>query len=200
MEVKDLLPVLGIILGWVLSELSKYFRESNVDRKLINRIVSELLFVRYETYQFIVFSKGAIEIHGYGQDAERERQRLMNKHLISLDSIVDSYEDLFDSIASYDPILAKKFIHQITILSRTQEIKLNEVSKIPEIYEDIISDLNIVHNKSIECIDKVILKLSFKSSLVLWISIRKELKKDMTSLGNWSKSVNERILKKSKYK
>lgn len=66
-EIIDLLSVLGVIFGWLLSELSKYFREIKGDKKLINIIIAELLFLRYEIYQFSSFARGAIDTYDRGR-------------------------------------------------------------------------------------------------------------------------------------
>jgi len=191
MEIKDLLPLIGVIFGWVLSELSKYFRERGSDKKLINRIIAELLFLRYEISQFNSFAKGALEVYGSGPAAEKERQRVMDKHLISVDKISNSYDEMFKDIASYDPILAKNIVHQITTLRKMKEIKFDEMAKVPDFYEAMLSSVIEVHKKANDYIEKLALKLSLKISLLLWLRMKYEFKKNINSLDKWGQSFNK---------
>lgn len=178
--------VVGALVGWVLNGVSKFNDGRKEDKKLLNRIIAELLFLKYEVNQQEGFIKGSIVLHGYSWEAEKERQRMIEKNLGYLEVLDSDYGELFDRIASYDPILGEETMHQIILYRQLKEKKMSEISKIPSVYEKILTEMEMTMRLTSCNIEKAILKLSFESSKSLGRRMKKKLKK--------SSEVNERLL------
>ena len=52
LEFKDWLPVLGIILGWVLSQIASYYRDTREKRKLLTIAMFTLLYVYFDRVRY----------------------------------------------------------------------------------------------------------------------------------------------------
>lgn len=52
MELKDWLPIGGIVLGWILSQIASYYRDTREERKLLSITMSTLLFVYFDRLRY----------------------------------------------------------------------------------------------------------------------------------------------------
>ena len=109
------------------------------DKKLINQIITQLLIFRYQLKQYNAFVKGVVEVYGSSPEAEKERQRIMEKHYITGDDIGKSFSDIFDKVSAFDRILAVSIGHKVTRMKKIKDEKLNSVYILPPIYETLLN-------------------------------------------------------------
>lgn len=171
------LPIIGILLGWLLNELSGRFKGYHDDIKTIKKILSYLLYLR--DYQITIINnfresaKYATELKLDFHKMEKRRQRNNDLSFIKIIEINQMYESIRDEISLIDPILAYKISNLVLPMRDFEKMNFNEISKVDTLYISTILRYENVLELGIVGIDNAIKKLSFKIGIVSYFKCLK---------------------------
>ncbi len=172
MELKDLLPLFGIAVGWLLAEGSAYGKREIERKRAVGRSLSVLYFFFMEMVQV----KAAQErVKNLGNDVkvwERERQRSFKQYTLKDEDLAEKISATADSIGEYYPIEAYKLRE---VLAKYQFIKnknLDYFTASPGLYVALLSGNEIGHMIHQHELELIIRFLAFRQSKILWARIR----------------------------
>ena len=104
-ELKYIIPVGTLIIGWLLNEVSQSLRTRATDRRAIARALSDLLEIRHQTFGL----KAAFDEFGKRFNLPNNFQLILLNYfdniLPSADDLRKKYNETVDAVASADPIL-----------------------------------------------------------------------------------------------
>jgi hypothetical protein len=194
--------IVSITLGWFLNELSQWFRTRKEDKKVIKRVLYNLLetyftFNQLNTYDLIHLLTDRLLIRFPVQDQSFETKDYLNKLFSEIingfikDDIVGRLEKIeigytlsIENLAAVDPITAyrlngkTRIIETFDILQEhikekvAQSIELNV-----QFQEHIDSIKSQIINEAINDLEDEILAISFSINILTWIKAKNTLKR-----------------------
>ena len=220
-----LFSIIGIVLGWILNQLSQWFRVRKDDKRkvklvLFNLLETYFLFSRSDTdkyfdyYKKCFLSKVPKEIRSVvKQQFESAIDLNLIPNFITPDLIEESkkvrssYESSINSLAEIDPILAYYLNGKTDILERFDKIEgwLDSISPNNEIEEEhfntgVDKAMNIIKpdlvEETIDDLKRDVLKVAWKINPVVWFKARKALKRlERNANESIKKQINELVEK-----
>ncbi len=182
MEIKDVIPLVGVFVGWLLSTISTNAARSIENRKIINRTITTLMHMLRETKRAHSLLKGGRDY--YKDDfTESERIRTMELHLqpISLEHHIKVAEEL----AGCNPILSVQ-LHDILISQKAfMNQNLKSVEAAPELYEYMLTLFDSVYEVSSVKLEKMILRLALQKGIVSWLRYQFFFRFQEKDMPNW---------------
>jgi hypothetical protein len=105
-EYKYYLPVLGVIIGWFLNELSLKFRKNRDDKRQIRSIISQLFELKFRLEQMIPIFEDARENGTDIHILELVLSPILESEQKELKSIIEDLRISVKIISSFDPFIA----------------------------------------------------------------------------------------------
>jgi len=191
MDAKDLIPLLGVAVGWLLSEASTHARLSRENRKTINRTIATLLEMRRETKRAYFLLEGGRDYYKESF-SEAHRKQLMELHLqpLSLEKHLKVAEDL----ASINPILSINLNGLLVSQKAFMNQNLESIESAPELYEFMLSLFKIMYEKSSEKLKEMVLRLALQQGPITWIRYAFFFQFQEMEMENWGEHA-EKIAK-----
>jgi hypothetical protein len=182
--------VVGSLLGWVLTELSQVFRNNGEIKRTVNKVIFNLLNIRYELTKLdnedvsaIIINKmhekmgdplPSHDVHEITEIINNESKELLEFNAFeSLEEISKKFDDVLQEFAKIDPISAYRLSDEAKIFRKIDDLEdyLDAIQKKygAVISEDIFLELqkylkDKVFKESIDSLEKEIIKLSYKTS------------------------------------
>jgi hypothetical protein len=160
MELKALIPLLGVLVGWFLSEASVLMRSTREERTITNRVVAALLFLRHRSQRASFLIIGAQKFHGDGF-SEKVRQHYLDTHMRPVTK--DQYKELIADLSGVSPLLAidvQEIVYSHIALFVQKMENLEKLS--PEFWEANVEVFNEAYTASAKGLEKAILSLAWK--------------------------------------
>ncbi|MGI2224115.1 hypothetical protein [Shewanella frigidimarina] len=188
MDIKDLIPLIGVAVGWMLSEASTHTRISRENRKTINKAITTLLQMRIEIKRAKFLLQGG---QNYYKEnfSETHRKHLMELHLQPL--ALEPHLKVAEELAGVNPLLSVK-LHGLLVSQKafmSQNLKAIEAT--PELYEFMLSLFNDLYEKSTEKLKEMILRLALQQSLFTWARYSFFFRFQETEMENWGEHADK---------
>ena len=110
MKFESLLPyvsgIIGVIIGWFLSELSSWFRDKRSERMVISKALSELLEIRHIVLRLPEVTSYIMGLFGGSSSDRYEMELLFKTFLPSSEELRSRYQQAVDDLAYIDPASA----------------------------------------------------------------------------------------------
>jgi len=174
-------PLIGVIIGWLLNEVSSLMRLKYDDVKAYRSTLTDLFRMRsYLNNILLNIHRAAEYANKLNFDiAEMEKRRRRNNELIieNIDDIEKSFKSSLNKISCIDPLIAYDISSFIDGLTKLNALKLDNVVKDNLLYINAILQIEITLEIMMMKFDKTIVKLSKKVGVVHYFKIKKYLKK-----------------------
>lgn len=164
--------VIGVVVGWGLSEYSAYKKLKLSQKECINRIIAKLVYIRDKAVTFNSAHSSLLAIIKDAADKEEIRHNFIIKH--GAHNFKKDLIDTLDTLSAYDTELAIQINRRMSIIFDTP-IRLRSLTSKPELFDKFTEGLEGVTNSVIRYLENAILKLSFRVSLIQWIRMHKLL-------------------------
>ncbi len=173
MEFKDVLPILGVAIGWGLSELGGAIKARVARTRAIRKSITALYKLNFEMLQI----KMAQEFYKNNNPSslaewERGRQRsfeqysdVTNGHKIKIDESISL-------ISQEYPLLAFRLEEAINKYNFIRNRKLDSFVQKQEVYMKMLSGFELGQIASQHIVEKTIFKLAFKVDFLLWVQLK----------------------------
>lgn len=195
MDVEKVLITLFIaFFGWLLNELSQFFRYKKEDKKTANQALFYLIdlkFILEQTKDIIAAAKNHEELSPI---AKRSFNSLVSDERLNSSSFGQNLEESVKLVSKIDPLLAQEMRVSVegAEIFKKDYLKFNNERKMPSTDKEFL-DLNY---QSLEAfaknIDKFTRTLAFRKSKITWL--RMHLRRwENTSKPNelWSRHFSE---------
>lgn len=189
-EYKYILPLVGVVIGWVLTEISHYFQNRKQDKKIIREAVYSIIDLKFRLEQMTSLLGSAVKA-----DLSDKRNNEMIRVLLKNedDEFSKFSSDLKASvkiISSIDPFIAlslRNFVDENLYLSHYDSSKDKEIQKLQLNNQLKISEVFSVF------LDKIIKKILWKTDKILLLNYYFQSKKDKGSPSNiWKRLFKSR--------
>lgn len=191
MDAKDIIPLVGVVIGWLLSEASTHARLSRENRKTINKTITTLLQMRRETNRANFLLQGGQEYYKE-TFSETHRKHLMELHLQPL--ALEQHLKVAEELAGVNPILSVK-LHSLLVSQKafmSQNLKSLEAA--PELYDFMLNLFTVLYEKSAEKLKEMILRLALQQGLITWARYAFFFRLQESEMENWGEHA-EKIAK-----
>jgi hypothetical protein len=191
MGATDIIPLVGVVIGWLLSEASTHARLSRENRKTINKTIATLLHMRRETNRANFLLQGGQKYYKK-TFSEAHRKHLMELHLQPL--ALEQHLKVAEELSGVNPILSVK-LHSLLVSQKafmSQNLKSLEAA--PELYEFMLSLFTVLYEKSAEKLKEMILCLALQQGLISWARYAFFFRFQELEMENWGEHA-EKIAK-----
>lgn len=176
MEFSVIFPIIALVIGWLLNELSRYFITHYKKHDAIGQTLSSLLTVRSHMAIIQYYSNYITTKHAPSKLTVPEYKMLYRKFFPFNKEAYQNIQDSIVIIASSDPILASEL--RVNVLSADFFSKLSSIVEGDEredkLFLDFISNLD---DQLLPYIDEIILQLARKHGILTIFRAKHSLSK-----------------------
>lgn len=170
-------PLVGVLLGWILSAISSGWKSRTERLKFLGRLLTRLLDVHGDLKTLISVSESVKDIAGGWEQYEPLRQRIYQVHFLDSSVKANDVTDLISNLAGYLPLEAAKLQKISHALLKSKNLKLDASAKEPETYIRLLS----MHEAGLDQCEKelrrIVHAIAWKhgaiTRLKLWLHQRK---------------------------
>ncbi|WP_086482077.1 hypothetical protein [Oceanospirillum sanctuarii] len=185
MEIKDILPILGVALGWGLSELGGAIKARAARARAIRKSITALYKLNFEMLQI----KMAQEFYKNNNPSslaewERGRQRSFEQYSDVTDETKKNIDEAVSLISQEYPLIAFRLGEAINKYNFLRNRKLDSFVEKQEVYMKMLSGFELGQIASQHIVEKTIFKLAFKVDIVLWAQLKLDTKKFKKNVKN----------------
>lgn len=224
MEIKDIFPIVGILLGWLLSQLSGAFSLAREDRRLRSSAIPpmmDLYFQKYRIDKILEYFnlklgdslKQLCQLAEAGKISKQDRETIFSQLFSAFEktrqgnvdlpsknkeTLFSSMEKAIDSLSKVDAASAYKLSRLSNEFALMLEIKFPEDQLNPEHYLKVHGNLLSIFRADIASLRKLILKTAFKLGVVEFFRIYSLLKSEEKFLNDTPKDVIEEVIKSTR--
>jgi len=181
-DLKLILPIVGtlvgVVIGWLLKEISEILRLHREDRRAIGRVLVDLMEIRH---RFLGVKKILDDITQQFKIPPQEQlfvKNFLDNILFDLQNLNQRYENSVNTIAAKDPMIAFQ-LHSKDLLGSY----ISRVRSIASMDNDSAVIWSQVEAQFLELAkpeyEGLILKLSRLHSLRTWLYVRRYIKKPL---------------------
>jgi len=176
-DVKYISPLVGVIIGWFLKEVSQMVRLHREDRRAIGQVLTDLMEIRY---RLLGIEKISDEIKRFKISVQEQLllKSFIDNILSNLQDLNKRYEKRVNTIASADPLLGFQL--------RSKDLLnpyISQIRSIASMSEDSATIWNQIEVQLIESaepeFERLILKLSWLHSWRTWLYTRRYLRRSL---------------------
>lgn len=169
MELKDFLPLVGILIGWMLAEGSAHGKREIERRRVIGRALSVLYFLFQEMAQL---KQAQERFKNQTQDVkewERLRQRSFEKYTVQDPEFFKKITATADSVGEYYPMEAYQLRELVQKYEFVKSKKLDALTSSPKLYVHFLSGYEMGFMAHQYRLELIIRFLARKQSTWLWL-------------------------------
>ncbi|MFZ1082278.1 MAG: hypothetical protein WAO19_10170, partial [Candidatus Kryptoniota bacterium] len=100
------MPLVGVIIGWILTEVSHYFQNRNRDTKIIREAVFAIIDLKFRLERSTEMLKAATESDLSDEQNNRMITSLLKIEKDDLDGISSDLKTSVKTVAKVDPFIA----------------------------------------------------------------------------------------------
>jgi hypothetical protein len=169
-------PLVGILLGWVLSALSGGWKERSTRLRLFGKLLSRLVDVHSDLRAVIRSSEPLKDASNSAEQYEAIRQRLLTRHFLSSEGRVDDLPDLVSRFAEYRPIEASQLQTLVSLLHKSKSVSLTATAQDRSRYLLLLSmhevGLDVYERELSKTIRNLALRHGISTIVKLWLHRR----------------------------
>jgi hypothetical protein len=178
-EYEYILPLIGVIIGWVLTEISHYFQNRKQDRKIIREAVYAIIDLKFRLEQEARLLKAAVESDLSNNQNNRMISAFLENEKDGFDKINSDLEASVKIVASIDPFIALELRIAVNENLYTSNYDLAKDEEIKKLYLE--SQLKISELFSIY-LHKTLKKILWKADKMLFLRYYIQKKKTIVLL------------------
>ncbi len=187
MDIKELallLPVLGVIIGWLLNELGDRLRANGDTRRRVGESLAVLLSLRRDMANIVLASEQFKDRVTSWKEYEPFRQRALRRQPnFQLHEASDErLDETAKTIAGVDPVLGYRLLNIIGSHKLTKRSELTALSTNPQAYIPAISILEAGLELNKNELEAIIRRLAFKMGVVTWLAVLRTFREEEKSL------------------
>lgn len=215
MEAKLLIPLLGVVLGWLLGQVSTLLGVSRENRRFVLASLPSLMALYFEKYRINEIIKfynlkvgsdfeiihGAVErgqlekaslkdlLEKYMETFEQTRRINVTLPDKTLEAVVSAVKDGIKDLSKVDPASAYKASRILNEFLLFIEIQLPDKNVDHKAYMENWGKILSVFRRDLDALKQLIFWLSLKSGLVQAVRIHRVVKSETSQLHNSAEDI-----------
>ena len=181
LDYKILIPLISVIIGWILGTITVLFRNRSENKKLLGKSISKLYYL-YEELSVVANYLDKMKNRLSNEEYEIHRQRMIEKHTLKNEHSIKNINELVDNISSISPSIGIELNHLLEEYLAERKLKFDSTKSNRELYLLMLSTFEVHQDLTMAQMEKILVKLSFRYSLILGFKIKRKLKKGNENL------------------
>jgi hypothetical protein len=169
-----ILPVLTLIAGWFLNEISQYIRIRHDTRKALSRSLAVLLEVRTQMLFLDHYTKHIITEFGIPEKASSEMKLVFQCFLPDTTKLVEHHEQAVLEISASNPLLGFRLFSAANIAHYFHQCRALLVSDTDAMKCSEVFEKQIV-SPAADVLKVAILELAWKLGVTTWLQTKRLL-------------------------
>lgn len=184
MKIEYLLPLIGVFVGWLLSELSQLFKERRENKRIAKRTIFFLIEIKLYLTFLTPILKNLLQVESIKKDFNDILKEIFENKEHTSDYFEKLTSDSILNLSSLNPNLALNFKQ---LMENSKKIlSKNFISQYLNPFNKngirLISD---GINLTLTDIDDLIIKLSFRYNLFFWLSEKLKSLRSKNKIDHW---------------
>jgi len=192
-ETKDILPLIGVLIGWLLKELSDTLRHKSQQRVELGSALVGLMQLDAELSRLSTF----LEFHKNRdiswEEYEKIRRETAERYLKRTDP-VKAVESAVIQLARHDPTQASSLKDIPQLLTAFHQIGLQPISANTADYIKWLSTLEVIVQMSETVLKKLILRLAWLHGPLTWCRVKLQWRRQRSSLAKKNRQFTEQLI------
>lgn len=177
MEIKDLLPIAGVAIGWGLSEVAGTLKARSLRRRMLRKAITSLYKLNFEMIEVKGMQEHYKNSSSNLKHWEHGRQRSFETYADNSDAFHKEIDDAISLISEDFPLMAFQLSQFVKKYRYIKTRKLGAFVGQPKVYMTMLSGLETGQLGAQHIIESTILKIALKIDVLLWWSLYKNIKK-----------------------
>ncbi|MBB1426316.1 hypothetical protein H5181_07545 [Shewanella sp. SG44-2] len=177
MEFKDLLPIVGVALGWGLSELGGFIKFRATKARSVKQAIATLYKLNFDMLQVKLAQEYYKNNSSDLEDWERGRNRSFEKYLNLPEAAIVKVNESITLISQEYPLLAFRLDGAISQYMFIKNRNLNSFVDDKKVYMKMLTGFEVSQLGAQHIVEKIIFSLAFKVDLILWINLKLDMRK-----------------------
>ncbi|CAH7045935.1 conserved hypothetical protein [Vibrio chagasii] len=177
MELKDILPILGVAIGWFLSEVAGAVKSRNLRRRSLRKAITSLYKLNFEMLEV----KGAQEytknLTTEIKDWERGRQRAFVQYADNSKEFEKELNEAVLLVSEEYPLIAVKLSQFIRKYRFIKSKNLDAFTDKESIYMHLLAGNETGQLGAQHVIESNLLKIALKVDVWLWCTLKLDIRK-----------------------
>lgn len=170
-DLKYLLPVIGVLIGWLLNSLTGFLKGITEKQKILAKALTQLHFLYLEQAKVLNHFEWLKDTFGINPKYEKMRFRAMERYVLNNDNFKISL-DIVNEVSAIYPMTAIDLKGLIENYSSVQKMQLTSSSQDKELYLKLLSLFEVAFELEHEQLRKIIFKLAFGHSIITLLKMK----------------------------
>jgi len=177
MSIEIILPIITLILGLFLNELSYIFRSSRENKKEVGLVISFLLDIRHQLNALKIILAELKKYFPQTPELEIQLRNILVNFFPQSDYFNQKFNESIDSVSKFNPLLGFRLRSKDQFIPIMQ--KLRNLSLADKSSTVLFNEMdNIISSKYVETIDEMLIELSKVHGIKTWFRMKKNLSKE----------------------
>jgi len=185
MDEKYLWPLIGVVLGWLLTGIATGWKQREENRKRVGKLLSKLMRINRQVKTLKSTSENFKDQVKTLEEFETFRSSISNRHFLEPESEIDKLIEAMDDISGIYPVDSQGMHILLELLLKSKNASLSSTLKLSEdSYIKMLSAYEVVLYACQTELEKNCKWLARKHSLVTYIRVRYWLRTKKVSQSN----------------
>lgn len=188
LELKYIVPLIGVLLGWILSTLTTFFKEYGENKRRLGKAIVNLNYFNQEKIKLIHHIDYLNNAAGLESDFEDLRKRAWDKYVFpeeNYKTLIETVED----ISGLYPMLGIKLKYLVESHMFSKKMKFDSTAATNlNIYIKLLSAFEATFELEQKELQKILFRLSFKYGFITWIKMKRKYNKGKKNVDSFKKT------------
>jgi hypothetical protein len=194
MDIKDILPLVGVAFGWFLKELSDGFRQSSAEHARVGKVLVLIYQLHDELRRLKIHQEFIKDRPGSWTEYEQFRVRTARRYLDQRGNIQETVAEAVDLVSGRWPFDAVELGHIKVILTWYHKTDLSALASDHDRYLKALSSLEVSLDMAEQLLRRLVLKLARMHSLFTWIRVRWDWHRQKSASAKKNREFTEQLL------
>ncbi len=176
MDYKILIPLAGVILGWALGSLSGFFKTRNENKRILGKSISQLYYLVLE-FKLVTPYLEKIKDEMTVEQFESHRQSVIERHTLKNENSIENINGVTDNISSIYPMIGIELKQVLEGYVFQRRMKFDNSKYERKLYFLMLSAYEVSQELTVQKMEEILVKLSFKYNVLLGYKIKRKLRK-----------------------
>lgn len=183
-ELKFILPLVGVLVGWILSTLATLMKERGENRRLLARAIVQLDSLNQEKSKLIRHLDFLKDITESWKDFEVQRKKAWDKYVLPEGNYKTALT-VVEDVSSLYPLIGIKLKHLVEshLFSRKMKFEAS-IAKSESIYLKLLSAFEVTFELEQKELEKILFKLCLRHGIVTWTRMKFEYARMKKNVSN----------------
>ncbi|WP_206779846.1 hypothetical protein, partial [Vibrio vulnificus] len=176
-EIKDILPILGVAIGWFLSEVAGAVKSRNLRRRSMRKAITSLYKLNFEMLEVKGVQEYTKNLSTELKDWERGRQRAFSQYADNSQEFEKELDEAVMLVSEEYPLIAVKLSQFIRKYRFIKTKSLDGFIDKEAIYLQLLAGNETGQLAAQYVVENSLLKVAFRVDFWLWCTLKLDIRK-----------------------